>query len=118
MSKPGRSWLPLDANFTRDPTIIDAGERAAWLYLAILGQLKLTGAPGIVTQREIATLGIARWEPRLRDLARVGLVKESEDAGSYEVPAWRSWQHGNEDRAAYMRGWRARQRDSQAEPNA
>ena len=118
MSKPGRSWLPLDANFTRDPTVIAAGERAAWLYLAILGQLKLTGSPGIVTRREILALGIERITTRLTDLERVGLVKMTDDPGVYEVPAWRSWQHGNDDRAAYMREWRARQRDSRDEPNA
>ena len=117
MSKPGRSWLPLDANFTRDPTVIAAGERAGWLYLAILGQLKLTGAAGIVTQGEVASLGIRQWEQRLRDLERVGLVKESDDAGSYSVPAWQSWQHGPTDRAAYMREWRARQRNSRDEPH-
>ena len=115
MSKPGRSWLPLDANYTRDPTIIAAGESAAWLYLAILGQLRLTGAAGIITRREIGALGIDRVGPRLASLERVGLVKETDERGTYSIPAWQSWQHGNEDRAAYMRGWRARQRESRGE---
>lgn len=112
MSKPGRAWLPLDANFTRDPTIIAAGESASWLYLAILGQLKLTGATGIITRKEILALGIDRPGARLTSLERVGLVKPTDESGVYVVPAWASWQHGNADRAAYMREWRARQRDS------
>jgi len=115
MSKPGRSWLPLDANFTRDPTIIAAGERAGWLYLAILGQLKLTGARGIVSRGEVQSLGVSGWEARLGALERVGLVKETEDVGTYSIPAWSAWQHGSFDRAAYMREYRARQRESRDE---
>jgi hypothetical protein len=113
MSKPGRSWLPLDANFTRDPSIVNAGEAAGWLYLAILGQLKLTGAAGTITRGELNALGIDRIATRLGGLERVGLVKETEEPGVYSVPAWASWQHGPTDRAAYMREWRAKQRDSQ-----
>ena len=112
MSKPGRSWLPLDANFTRDPSIVAAGEAAGWLYLAILGQLKLTGAAGMISRAEVYALGIDRPGPRLVSLSRVGLVKETDQPGVYYLPAWESWQHGPTDRAAYMREWRARQRDS------
>lgn len=108
MSKPGRIWFPLDANFTRDPAIQAAGDRAAMLYLAILGQLKLTGGRGFVARSELPGLGIARWEPRFRDLERVGLVKSTGVDDVYSVPAWEAWQDTSYDRAAYMRTWRAR----------
>jgi len=116
MSKTGRLWFPLDANFTRDPTILDAGERAAWLYLAILGQLKSTGAQGIITLREIKTLGIPIIEPRLRALERVGLLKQTDARDVYELPAWHAWNAVSYDRAAYMRAWRARQKTEHDEP--
>ena len=106
--KKGRVWLPLDAGFTRDPAIIRAGEAAGWLYLGILGQLRMTGAPGVITRAEVNHLGIPRTNARLNALEKVGLVVPSPtDPGSLVIPAWAAWQP-DPARAEYMRAYRKR----------
>jgi hypothetical protein len=107
MSKPNRIWLPVDANFTRDPDILKAGERAGWLYLAILGQIKMSGAAGVITAAEVKALGLRDVQSRLPPLVRYGLLERTNDPDVYWVPAWEAWQ-GNQDRATYMREWRSR----------
>ena len=120
MSKPGRMWLPLDASFTEDPRVLEAGERAAWLYLAILGKVKRTGTRGMITRDEVQTLGIRSYQRRLSALIDAGLIEESPYSPRLLiVPAWEAWQADSE-RAAYMRAYRARKRadsnGSDAEP--
>lgn len=112
MSKPGRTWIPLDANFTRDPDVLEAGEGAGWLYLAVLGQLKLAGrSAGIITRAEVRRLGIDKADSKLAALNRVGLVVEIADRpGVYDVPAWSQWNDPSTTRAAYMRDWRSRRK--------
>lgn len=104
--KDQRAWYPLDANFWRDEKVLRAGERAAVLYLAILGQIRLTGAQGLITEDEISHLGIPGYQPRLERLVRVQLIAPTVER-VYHVPAWESW-HSNKSRAAYMRAWRER----------
>jgi hypothetical protein len=111
MAKEGRAWFPLDVNFWRDPKVIEAGERAAVLYLAMLGQIRLNGHHGTITGAEMARLGITGHVPRLQRLLAVGLVAPLiEDV--YVLPAWEDWQP-DKTRAAYMRAWRE-QRKGQA----
>jgi hypothetical protein len=106
MSKDGRTWFPLDAAFTSEDKVADAGERAGWLYIAMLGRIKTAGAHGTLTKKQIGMLGIRGWEGRLADLVRVGLVIQL-DPNVYRIPAWEDWQGGSQ-RAAYMRQWRAK----------
>ena len=106
MSKAGRTWFPLDVNYTSDDRVLEAGERAGWLYLAMLGKIYSARHHGVITRREIGTLGVPGWEKRMTELVRVGLVK-SLDTEVYLIPAWQEWQ-GNPQRAAYMRQWRAK----------
>jgi hypothetical protein len=121
MSKPGRMWLPLDASFTEDPRVLEAGERAAWLYLAILGKVKRTGTRGMILRDELPGLGIRQYQRRLAALIDAGLIVESsQSARLLVIPAWESWQADSE-RAAYMRAYRARKRSdgngSEPEPD-
>jgi hypothetical protein len=110
MPRDDRTWLAIDANYPNDDKILRAGERAGWLFLAILCRLKMSGRPGVVDRAEIASLGIPGWQVRLERCVRVGLLTESIE-GRYVVASWESWQ-SQKGRAAYMREWRARQRDS------
>lgn len=105
MSKTGRTWFPLDVNYTSDDRVLEAGERAGWLYLAMLGKIYSSRQHGVITRKQVGTLGVPGWEKRMTDLQRVGLIK-SLDPEVYLVPAWQDWQ-GNPQRAAYMRKWRA-----------
>lgn len=106
MSKTGRTWFALDIHFTVEDKILDAGERAGWLYLAMLGRIYGNGSHGVITRKQLATLGISGWERRMTELLRVGLVRQL-DRDVYCLPAWQDWQ-GNAQRAAYMREWRAK----------
>jgi hypothetical protein len=107
--KKGRTWLPLDAGFTRDPDVIRAGEAAGWLYLGILGQLRMTGSQGSITREEVEHLGIPRTNSRLYSLQKAGLLVPSDvDPDAFVVPAWASWQP-DQARADYMRAYRRRQ---------
>jgi hypothetical protein len=113
MAKPGRQWFPVDARFTRDEQVLEAGERAFWLFLAMLAHIYETRNPGIITRRELDTIYLQGpgWHARMPALLKVGLVIQL-DPDRYQVPAWESWQ-GTSDRAAYMREWR-RQRKQEA----
>jgi hypothetical protein len=106
VSKSGRTWFPLDVAFTADDKILAAGERAGWLYLAMLGRIYLTKHHGVITRLEVGSLGIPGWDKRLGDLVKVGLIQYLED-GVYLLPAWEDWQ-GDPQRAQYMRAWRAK----------
>ena len=115
MSKPGRTWFPLDANFTRDDRVVAAGDAAAILFLAILGHVKLSGSPGTIQRTTLPALGIGAWERRLTRLIAVGLIEAAPgQPDQLRVAAWESWQV-NRERADYMRQWRARQK-SRADP--
>lgn len=110
MSKPGRIWFPLDANFTRDDRVVAAGDAAAILFLAILGHVKLSGAPGTIHRTTLPALGIGAWERRLARLLAVGLIEPSPGPGDVlRIAAWESWQVSR-DRADYMREWRAKRK--------
>lgn len=113
MGKAGRSWIALDTNFVRDDKVLAAGERAGWLFLAILGAVRATGRDGVISRAQVGALGVPVWQPRLATLLRVGLLVEVR-AGEYAVPAWDEWQTPP-SRAEYMRKWRARRRAEQGD---
>lgn len=104
VGKPNRVWFALDANFTRDDKVLEAGEAAAFLYLAILGHLALTQQRGSLTRAQVSRMGIPGWERRMERLEKAGLV-ESSDPDTYAIPAWEGWSTVSE-RALYMREWR------------
>lgn len=93
--KSPRLYIPLDARFFDDDKILKAGERAAWLFLAILTTIKLDNADGMISHRKIARLGIQGYPQRLQKLQTIGLILEMEsdelDEIMYLVPSWSRW---------------------------
>jgi hypothetical protein len=109
VGKEGRRWFPLENGFVRDARVLDAGERASWLFIAILGHLSEHNQPGLITRNEIGALGITGWRPRLDRLIQSGLL-EKRDETTFTIPSWDAWHAALTDHALYMREWRARQK--------
>lgn len=87
MPRPGRLFVPLDVNFLDDEKVLEAGERAAWLYIAMLCRCKQLGTDGYLTERQISRLHVDQWRPRLARLVEVHLVWLVED-GRYWITGW------------------------------
>ncbi len=109
-----RPYIRLDAAFMDDDRIIEAGERAAWLYLAVLMSCRQRRADGIISRGQVARLNVAGWQSRLAKLLSVGLLVETDDHTSHDVvylvPGWSKWQRTEEWYAAEAerkRAWRA-----------
>lgn len=94
-----RLYVPLDASFFDDDKVLEAGERAGWLYLNMLCKAKATDADGVFTKPQIAKLGVPGWKPRLDALLRTELVVElPQSPGSYAIAAWLNWNEARADR--------------------
>lgn len=112
MARVARLYVPLDASFPDDDKIVDAGERAGWLYIHMLCKCKAIDTDGVLTRAQIAKLGVPGWQPRLAALVDVGAVVESTDTpGAYQIPAWLSWNKSREQRAADRAKDRSRKAD-------
>lgn len=91
--RKGGLFLPLDTEFMDEDKILDAGERAAWLYLAMMLRCKRLETDGVLTARQIERLGIPGWQKRLADLMRpLGADQDplvtQLDADTYLICAW------------------------------
>lgn len=93
--KTPRLYVPLDARFLDDDRVIRAGERAAFLYVAILCAIKLDDTDGTITLRKVARLHVDNWKPRLEKLLAEGLVLDitgpESDEVTYLVAGWGKW---------------------------
>lgn len=127
MSRPRKTprlYVPLDARFFDDDAIIRAGERAAYLYLAILCAIKLDATDGTITLRKISRLHVDNWRPRVDKLLAEGLLLELDTPENTEVtyliPGWGKWNMTNAEvaqraemgRIAAQKRW-----DTHAKPN-
>lgn len=84
-----RLFLPLDAAFFDDERVIEAGEKAGWLLLAMFCRIKQLGKDGTITDAQIGRLGVPGTRQRLAALVDVGLICRID--GGYEIPAWLKW---------------------------
>lgn len=82
--------MPLDANFLDDEKILNAGERAGWLYVAMLCRAKQLSTDGYLTERQIARLHVSGWRDRLDALVSEQAVWKTED-GRYWITGWPKW---------------------------
>lgn len=105
-----RTYIPLDCRVFDDDKIIEAGERAAFLYLNILCAIKLDGADGTITRLKISRLHVDKWQQRVDKLVSVGLLLKLDDLDSdqqtYLIPSWSRWnllQHEVDKRRANAR---------------
>lgn len=87
--RAGGLYLPLDVNFNDDPKVMNAGERASWLYLHMALKSKQLLSDGVLSAGQIARLGVSAWRGRLEKLIEVGLVIPWDpDMDSYAIVAW------------------------------
>lgn len=93
-----RVYVPLDAGFFDDDRIIEAGEKAAVLYLAMLCKAKLIDNDGAINRQQMSRIGVPGWQARVKRLLAVGLVHE-DDLG-YHIRTWTDWNPTKEERAA------------------
>lgn len=82
-------FIALSATFFDDPRIVEVGEKAGWLLLAMACDSRLHRGDGQVDAHRMSRLGVQGWKPRLDRLLAVGLVTEVE--GGYSVPAYLKW---------------------------
>lgn len=122
--KTPRLYVPLDARFMDDDRVIRAGERAAFLYVAILCAVKLDDADGTITLRKIHRLHVDNCKPRLEKLLAEGLLLDitgpESDEVTYLVAGWGKWNLTSSERAhrAELGRIAARKRwDTHAKPN-
>jgi hypothetical protein len=67
--QPKRLYVPLDVAFFDDEKILRAGEKAAYLYLAIITKAKQLDTDGVLTKGQIAKIGIDTHRRRARHRA-------------------------------------------------
>ena len=100
-----RLYVPLDVGFFDDEKIVAAGEKAAFLYLAMLTKAKLLDTDGVLTKGQIAKLALPGWAARLKALLEPGndgtalVVELPMQRDVYFLPAWHKWNESKEARA-------------------
>jgi hypothetical protein len=115
-----RMYVPLDVGFFDDEKIVAAGEKAAFLFLAMLSKAKLLDTDGTLTRGQIAKLALPGWQARLKALLEPGIdgsvlvVELPMQRDVYFVPAWYKWNESKDDRADRHR----RDRDRKASTKA
>ncbi len=82
-------FVALSATFMDDPRVVAAGERAGWLFVAMMLDCRNQRTDGTVTAHRLPRLGVPAWRPRLARLLEVGLVEKDGDA--YRLPAYLKW---------------------------
>jgi hypothetical protein len=85
----GGLFLPLDVNFMEDDRIVEAGEKPAWLYLAMCLAAKRLGTDGRLTARQLDRLHVPQWRLRLEPLVALQLVHDL-GADLWGIAAWYS----------------------------
>lgn len=93
-----RIYVPLDVTFFDDEKVLAAGEAAAWLYLAMCAKAKALDSDGVLTELQVARLGITGWRKRLDRLIDVGLVEDAMGT-HYGITGWLKWNESAQARA-------------------
>lgn len=88
-------FVALSATFMDDPAVVEAGERAAWLFLAMMLDCRLQRTDGVVPAHRLDRLGVPAWRPRLAKLVDVGLVEK--DGTDWRLPAYLKWNPGESE---------------------
>jgi hypothetical protein len=114
--QPKRLYVPLDVAFFDDDKIEQAGEKAAYLYLAMLAKAKTIDRDGVLTKGQITRLGIPGTPARLKALLDAELVFELPmQRDVYAIGAWHRWNESAEDRARRLKEDRERKAREAAE---
>lgn len=118
MPRVARLYVPLSVSFFMNDKTLAAGEEGAWLYLRMLAMSKSLDSDGRLTRRQIDSLGIIDWVPRLERLleARSVVVAEQSAQGIdfdtvYAITGWLEWNESAADRAERLRVDRERKQN-------
>lgn len=120
MARSARIYVPIDAALFDQDEILDAGERATYLFIVILCRIKQLESDGSITTRQVAKLNVSGWQRRLTDLLRVGLLVSEVGSDHYIVPGWSKWNELSYERAARLERDRIRKaqgKDSNGNPH-
>ena len=101
-----RFHVPLDVNFFDDAKVLEAGEAAAYLYLAMMTKAKTLDTDGVLSRAQVERLGVKGWQKRLARLVEVGLVDQALDC--YGIASWLNWNESSADRHARLESERKR----------
>ena len=113
--QPKRLYVPLDVAFFDDEKIIHAGEKAAWLYLALLAKAKQLDTDGVLTKGQITRLGIPGTPARLKALLEAELIFELPlQRDTYAIGGWHKWNESKDDRATRLANDRKRKEEERA----
>lgn len=110
--KAKRIYVPLDASFFDDDKVIEAGEAAAVLYLAMLCRIKTLDTDGSLSKAQMQRIGVQGAARRLARLVAVGLVEQHGD--QLHVPAWAKWNETRSERGERLEAERKRKADAAA----
>jgi hypothetical protein len=114
-----RLYVPIDVGFFDDEKIVAAGEKAAFLYLAMLAKAKLLDTDGVLSRGQIAKLALPGWQARLKALLEVEAVVELPmQRDSYAITAWYRWNESKDDRAERHKRDRERKATSRVTADA
>jgi hypothetical protein len=88
MGRKPKLYVPLTVTFFDDDRIIEAGDGATLLYLAMCCRCKAMGTDGRLTETQIARLSRPRWKTELRRLAELELVVWDEVYQEWAIAGW------------------------------
>lgn len=81
-------YVPLTVTFFEDDRIIEAGDGASLLYLAMCLRCKAMGTDGRLMETQLARLNRPRWKAELQRLAALQLVVRDEVTKEWCIAAW------------------------------
>lgn len=92
------AWVYLDENFPEHPKVLEAGDQAAWLFVAGLCWCRRYGSEGRIPVSAVSRLtSLPRWNAASKRLVDVGLWHREGD--HYVVNDWTDWNRTQESRS-------------------
>ena len=84
-------YVPLDANYLRDPKVRRAGPDAELLYVRGLAHAKGGGTDGMIEDFDLPVVGVGlpKLQARVDALVKVGLWEQR--TGGYYISGWLNW---------------------------
>ena len=92
-------FICMSAGFPDDKKVIDAGEKAAWLYVVMACESRTRRTDGTLPRHLMPRLGVPGWQSRVARLIDVGLVERTDDGG-YHLRGYLNW---NPSEGEYLR---------------
>lgn len=115
MARKARLYVPLSTGFFRETTVLRAGERSAWLLLAMLAECKQLDSDGHLALEQMDLLPVRRpgWEQRIGGLVDNELVERTPTG--YYIPSWEKWNETAAQRAKRLADDRERKKAGKAQ---